>query len=160
MLKHYASSSGQMSFSGLETTPPHPTPRCGTRAQLPCSMWDLSSPTRIEPASPAFRGRFLTTGPPGQSSPLNFLGFPGGSVGKNSPATQENTCNTKDVSSIPGSERSPGEENGYPLQILAWRIPWTEEPGGLQSMGLQESDRTEQLNHHPSPRARFSSLPQ
>ena len=29
--------------------------------------------------------------------------------------------------------------------ILAWRIPWTEEPGGLQSMGLQESDMTEGL---------------
>ena len=29
--------------------------------------------------------------------------------------------------------------------ILAWRIPWTEEPGGLQSMGLQESDTTERL---------------
>ena len=29
--------------------------------------------------------------------------------------------------------------------ILAWRIPWTEEPGGLQSMGLQESDMTERL---------------
>ena len=27
--------------------------------------------------------------------------------------------------------------------ILAWRIPWTEEPGGLQSLGLQESDTTE-----------------
>ena len=27
--------------------------------------------------------------------------------------------------------------------ILAWRIPWTEEPGRLQSMGLQESDTTE-----------------
>ena len=27
-------------------------------------------------------------------------------------------------------------------RILAWRIPWTEEPGGLQSMGLQESDTT------------------
>ena len=27
--------------------------------------------------------------------------------------------------------------------ILAWRIPWTEEPGGLQPMGLQESDMTE-----------------
>ena len=27
--------------------------------------------------------------------------------------------------------------------ILSWRIPWTEEPGGLQSMGSQESDRTE-----------------
>ena len=26
--------------------------------------------------------------------------------------------------------------------ILAWRIPWTEEPGGLQSMGSQESDTT------------------
>jgi len=32
--------------------------------------------------------------------------------------------------------------------ILAWRIPWTEEPGRLQSMGSQESDMTEQLNHH------------
>ena len=32
--------------------------------------------------------------------------------------------------------------------ILAWRIPWTEEPGGLQSMGLQESDMTQRLNHH------------
>ena len=34
--------------------------------------------------------------------------------------------------------------------ILAWKIPWTEEPGGLQSMGSQELDTTEQLNyrHH------------
>ena len=31
--------------------------------------------------------------------------------------------------------------------ILAWRIPWTEEPGGLQSMGSQESDTTEWLAH-------------
>ena len=30
--------------------------------------------------------------------------------------------------------------------ILAWSIPWTEEPGGSQSMGLQESDMTERLN--------------
>ena len=29
--------------------------------------------------------------------------------------------------------------------ILAWGIPWTEEPGGLQSMGLNESDTTERL---------------
>ena len=33
--------------------------------------------------------------------------------------------------------------------ILAWRIPRTEEPGGLQSMGLQESDTTEQLKPPP-----------
>ena len=32
--------------------------------------------------------------------------------------------------------------------ILAWRNPWTEEPGRLQSMGPQESDTTYQLNHH------------
>ena len=31
------------------------------------------------------------------------------------------------------------------FSILAWRIPWTEEPGGLQSIELQESDTTEQL---------------
>ena len=30
---------------------------------------------------------------------------------------------------------------------LAWKIPWTEEPGGLQSMGLQGLDTTEQLTH-------------
>ena len=30
--------------------------------------------------------------------------------------------------------------------ILAWRIPWTEEPGGLQSTGFQESDTTERLS--------------
>ena len=29
--------------------------------------------------------------------------------------------------------------------VLAWRIPWTEEPGGLQSMGCKESDTTERL---------------
>ena len=30
--------------------------------------------------------------------------------------------------------------------ILAWEIPWTEEPGGLQSMELQQSDMTQRLN--------------
>ena len=32
--------------------------------------------------------------------------------------------------------------------ILTWEIPWTEEAGGLQSMGSQESDTTERLNPH------------
>ena len=32
--------------------------------------------------------------------------------------------------------------------ILAWKIPWTEEPGGLQSLGSQESDATERQNRH------------
>ena len=34
--------------------------------------------------------------------------------------------------------------------VLAWRIPWTEEPGGLQSMGSQELDTTGQLTHSSS----------
>ena len=39
--------------------------------------------------------------------------------------------------SIPGLERSPGGGNGTHSSTLAWKIPWTEEPGGLQSMGSQ-----------------------
>ena len=42
-----------------------------------------------------------------------------------------------DTSLIPGSGSSPGEGNGSHSSILAWRIPRTEEPGGLQSMGSQ-----------------------
>ena len=38
---------------------------------------------------------------------------------------------------IPGLGRSPREGNGNPLQFLAWWIPWTEEPGRLQSKGSQ-----------------------
>jgi len=37
----------------------------------------------------------------------------------------------------PGSGRSPGGGRGNPYSILAWTIPRTEEPGGLQAMGLQ-----------------------
>ena len=39
--------------------------------------------------------------------------------------------------SIPGWGRSPGEGDGKRSSILAWRIPWTEEPGRLQSKGSQ-----------------------
>ena len=42
-----------------------------------------------------------------------------------------------------------GEGNGTPLQYsFAWKIPWTEEPGGLQSMGSLESGTTERLHFH------------
>ena len=59
-----------------------------------------------------------------------YGGFPGGSDDK------ESACNTGDLGSIPGSGRCPGERNDH-SSILAWRIPWTEEHGGLQFMGLQ-----------------------
>ena len=49
---------------------------------------------------------------------------------------KESTCNVGDLGSIPGLGRSPGEGNGTQPSILAWRTPWTEEPGGLQSMML------------------------
>ena len=44
-----------------------------------------------------------------------------------------------DKGSISGSGTSPGVGNATRSSILAWEIPWTEEPGGLQSMGLQKS---------------------
>ena len=61
-------------------------------------------------------------------------GFPTGSVVKNMPV---NAGDTGDVGSIPGSGRSLEEEMATHSGILAWKIPWTEEPGGLQWMGLQ-----------------------
>ena len=67
---------------------------------------------------------------------MNSGNFPHSLVGK------ESSCNAGDLGSIPGSGRSTGEGNGNPLRILAWRIPWTEVPGRLQSMTLQESDTT------------------
>ena len=70
-----------------------------------------------------------------------MLGISGGSEVKNPPAMQETICNARDISSIPGLGWSPEEMATY-FSILAWEIPWTEEPGRLQSMGLQELDMT------------------
>ena len=61
-----------------------------------------------------------------------LLSFPGGSVVKNLPAMQETW-----VQSLSWEEEMATHSN-----ILAWEILWTEEPGRLQSMGLQESDTT------------------
>ena len=65
---------------------------------------------------------------------INCWGFPGGSVVKNPLA---NAGDSRDPGSIPGLGRSPGGGNGTHSRILAWEIPWTEEPGELQSMGSQ-----------------------
>ena len=56
-------------------------------------------------------------------------GFPGGSVVKNPPA------NAGDAGSIPGLGRSLEKEMATQSSLLATEITWTEEPGGLQSMG-------------------------
>ena len=49
-----------------------------------------------------------------------------------------------------GQEDILKEEMATHTSILAWEIPWTEEPGGLQSMKSKESDTTELLNSHSS----------
>ena len=59
------------------------------------------------------------------------MGFPDGSAVKNLPA------NAEDEGSIPGWERFLGEGMATHSGVLAWKIPWIEEPGGLQPMGSQ-----------------------
>ena len=56
----------------------------------------------------------------------HLMGFPGGSDGKGA------SHSAGDPGSIPGLEISPGEGHGAHSNILGRRIPWTEEPGGLQ----------------------------
>ena len=57
---------------------------------------------------------------------------------KNPPA---NAGDVRDANSISESGRSLEEEMATHSSILAWRIPWREEPGRLQSMGLQRVRR-------------------
>ena len=56
-----------------------------------------------------------------------LLCFPGGSDSK------KYTCSARDLGSIPGLGRSPGEGMATHSSMVAWRIPWTEELGRLQS---------------------------
>ena len=67
---------------------------------------------------------------------ISFMGFPGGSVVKNPPTMQE-TQMTR-VQSL-GQEHPLDEAMATHFNILAWEIPWTEEPGGLQSLGSQRA---------------------
>ena len=61
-----------------------------------------------------------------------MLGFPGGSELKSLPAVQETW-----VQSL-GQEDPLEEKMAIDSSILAWKIPWTEEPDGLQFMGLEK----------------------
>ena len=87
----------------------------------PCRLWTFSRPG--EPMSclgscckvSRWKSKFLRKS------------FPGGSDGK------ESACNTGNL----GWKDPPEKEMATYSRILAWRIPWTEEPGGLQSMGSQ-----------------------
>ena len=61
---------------------------------------------------------------------------------KNLPAMQETQVR------LLYSEDTLEKEMATHSSILAWKIPWTKEPGWLQSTGSQEPDTTQQLNHH------------
>ena len=67
----------------------------------------------------------------------HFPGFPCGSDGK------ESACNVGDVGLEDPLEKGMATHSS----TLAWRIPWMEEPGGLQFMGSQRSDVTERTEH-------------
>ena len=98
--------------------------------------WEALLAVQVPPSGPLPRLFLLSgcyprvlQGLASRVSPLWWIPFPGGSEVKAS------ACNAGDLGLIPGLGRSPGEGNATHSSILAWRIPWTEEPGGLQSMG-------------------------
>ena len=68
----------------------------------------------------------------------SFTGFPGGSDSK------ESASSAGDLGSVPGGEDPLEKGMATHSSVLAWKIPWTEESGGLQSMGSQtvRHDRT------------------
>ena len=77
---------------------------------------------------------------------VKIFDFPGGSDSKAS------AYNARDLGSVPGSGRSLEKEMATHSSILAWRIPWTEEPGRLQPTGLQR------VGHNWATSFHFTSL--
>ena len=77
-----------------------------------------------------------------------FCAGPGSVVVKNPPA---NAGDIRDVGSIPGSGRSPGEGNGNHSSILAWKSHGQRSLAGYSPKGHKESDTTQQLNNYHSP---------
>ena len=61
---------------------------------------------------------------------------------------KNNVGDVGDLSSIPGSEDPLEEEMAIHSSTPAWRIPWTEEPGGLQSTGLPRVRQLKRLSRH------------
>ena len=76
---------------------------------------------------------------------IHSLGFPGGTSGINSTCQ----CRRQETPVRSLGQEDPLEEGmAAPSSIHAWRIPWTEEPGQLQSIGLQSWTQLKQLSTH------------
>ena len=82
--------------------------------------------------------------PPGSTICVSVVrvGYPGSSVVKNPPA------NAGDMDLIPGREDPLEEEMAAHSSVLAWMIPWTEEPGGLPSVRSQSRARLRTTHMH------------
>ena len=94
-------------------------------SRFPCLLPRYLPNSGTEPKSP------VSSASQGDSLLLNR--FPGGSDGK------ESACNAGDPGSIPWVRQDPLEKGiATHSRILTWRVPWTEEPGGLQFTGLQK----------------------
>ena len=68
-----------------------------------------------------------------------FWDFPGASVDKESPAFQETQADSGSVPRLGRKEDPLEKEMAVHSSILAWRIPWTEDPGKLQCIGVSQS---------------------
>ena len=96
-------------------------------------------PLQEEIATQGWKKHKLESRLPGEISVTSNMDFPGGSHSKAS------VYNAGDLGSSPGLGRFPGEGNGNPTSTVAWKIPWTEEPGRARLWSLKESDTTERL---------------
>ena len=130
---------GLQKFLGSLSSAPRPPAlqEAGTDAATPSGARRPLAPTRrILTLCPAASLRvLLVRAPPGTNRATIFsccsslLGFPGGSDGKRVLAMRE------DPGSIPGGKDPLQKEMATHSSTLAWKSPWTEEPGRLQSMG-------------------------
>ena len=103
--------------------------------------------TGIEPWSPALQADSLLSEPPGKSLDKTVCGCRGeGREGMQGCASQvellvknppANAGDVKVVGSIPGLGRSTEEGMATHFSILAWEIPWTEDPGGLEPLRVR-----------------------
>ena len=96
----------------------------------------LDRPTQPQSVGEITGKQILLEGMKNSTTPVEgclaiSTGFPGGSEVKAS------ACNAEDLGSIPGSGRPLEKEMASHSSVLAWEIPWTEEPGRLQPMGSQ-----------------------
>ena len=128
-LKSFLPYSSQLSGASILSMCPHPERPQGSPWGAGCSLmaarWRVSLPSwvpsrliRAPSAVPIVADDSNVLRLPRWQEIFHFLGFPDGSISK------ESACRAGDSGTIPGSGRSPGEVATHP-SILAWRTPWT-----------------------------------